>query len=152
SWVRIYWPLPDRGEAWIKSAPLQYQGSLDSVPVVTCAPVVAPLAIVAPSESDTPTEDNSPSPGPTASTSPTQTPRNGGPTLARLAASPGTIAGGPQRYCQNTARTATFTVNATDADTVKSVVLSYREPGANAFATKPMTRILGNTWQAALGT
>jgi hypothetical protein len=150
SWVRIYWPLPDRSEAWIKSAPLQYQGTLDSVPVVTCAPVVAPLAIVAPSESQTPTEDNSPSPPP--SSAPTSTPRNGGPSLARLAASPGTIAGGPQRYCQNTARTATFTVKATDADTVKSVVLSFREPNANAFATKPMTKVSGDTWQATLGT
>jgi hypothetical protein len=150
SWVRIYWPLPDRSEAWIKSAPLQYQGTLDSVPVVTCAPVVAPLAIVAPSESQTPTEDNSPSPPP--SSAPTSAPRNGGPSLARLAASPGTIAGGPQRYCQNTARTATFTVKATDADTVKSVVLSFREPNANAFATKPMTKVSGDTWQASLGT
>ena len=117
---------------------------------MTCSPVVAALAAsVEPSSSLTAIQDNSPSPGPT----PAHVARNTAPALAKLTAAPTTIAGGPQRYCANAARAVTFSVRATDADTVANVVLSYREPGASGFATKPMTKAPGgDTWQATLRT
>ena len=41
SWVRIYYPLPGRTEAWVTSGPLKVDGSLNDVPVVPCSPVEA---------------------------------------------------------------------------------------------------------------
>ena len=80
SWVRIYYPLPGRTEAWVTSGPLKVDGSLNDVPVVPCAPVEAgPGASVEPGSSLTAIEDNSPSPtptsAPTATPRPTKTPR-----------------------------------------------------------------------------
>ncbi len=152
SWARIYYPLPGRTEAWVPSGPLQIDGSLAAQPVVPCSPVVAgATASVEPSSSLTAIEDNSPSPGPTAE--PTVTPGGGGPSLSRLAASSGTIAGGPQRYCTKAARSVTISVRVTDPDPIAGVVLSYRRPGASDFATKRMTRTgSSDTWQATLAT
>ena len=65
SWVRIYYPLPGRTEAWVTSGPLKVDGSLNDVPVVPCSPVEAgPGASVEPGASLTAIEDNSPSPAP----------------------------------------------------------------------------------------
>lgn len=157
SWVRIYYPLPDRTEAWVTSGPLQINGSLDAIPVVPCAPVIAgPGPAGQPGSSLTALEDNSPSPatpslGPSAP--PSTPPPNGAPVLARLASTSNTIAGGPQRYCTTTARSITVSVRVTDAEPIGSVVLSYRRPGLSGYATKPMTRRGGaNTWQATLRT
>lgn len=149
AWVRIYWPLPDRDEAWIESGPLKFDGSLAALPIVPCAPIVGgPLAAVAPSPTLTPVEDNSPSPTPSTVASP-----NSAPTLARLAAGASSIAGGPQRYCNGTARSVVFSVRATDKDAIAGVVLNYREPGSAGFARKPMTKAAGSdTWQATLAT
>ena len=156
SWVRIYYPLPDRTEAWVTSGPLQIAGSIDSLPVVPCSPVVAGAGPAGqPGASLTAIEDNSPSPAPPSSgpSSPPTPPPNGAPVLARLAAAPGTIAGGPQRYCANTARAVTVSVRVTDAQPIASVVLSYRRPGLSGYATKPMNRGGGaSTWQATLRT
>ena len=142
SWVRIYYPLPDRTEAWVTSGPLEIAGSIDAIPVVPCSPVVAGAGPAGqPGASLTAIEDNSPSPAPPSSgpSSSTPPPLNGAPVLARLAAAPGTIAGGPQRYCANTARAVTVSVRVTDAQPIASVVLSYRRPGLSGYATKPMT-------------
>ncbi len=156
SWVRIYYPLPDRTEAWVTSGPLQIAGSIDALPVVPCSPVVAGAGPAGqPGASLTAIEDNSPSPAPPSSgpSSPPTPPPNGAPVLARLAAAPGTIAGGPQRYCANTARAVTVSVRVTDAQPIASVVLSYRRPGLSGYATKPMNRGGGaSTWQATLRT
>ena len=157
SWVRIYYPLPGRTEAWVTSGPLQIAGSMDSIPVVPCSPVVAGAGPEGqPGASLTAIEDNSPSPAAPSSgpSSPPPTPPpNGAPVLARLAAAPGTIAGGPQRYCATTARAVTVSVRVTDAQPIASVVLSYRRPGLSGYATKPMARGGGaNTWQATLRT
>ena len=63
SWVRIYYPLPGRTEAWVTSGPLKVDGSLNDVPVVPCSPVEAgPGASVEPGSSLTAIQDNSPSP------------------------------------------------------------------------------------------
>ncbi len=156
SWVRIYYPLPDRTEAWVTSGPLQINGSLTAIPVVPCSPVIAgPAAPGQPESSLTALEDNSPSPAPSGppTSAPSTPPPNGAPNLARLASSPGTIAGGPQRYCANTARSVTLSVRVTDTDRIASVVLSYRRPGSSGYATKPMARGGGaDTWQATLRT
>ena len=104
TWVRIYYPLPGRTEAWVTSGPLQFDGSLGALPVVPCSPVEAgPGASVEPGASLTAIQDNSPSPPPSAppTTGPTTSP-DGGPTLARLVVGSASIAGGPQRYCQRT--------------------------------------------------
>ena len=91
--------------------------------------------------------------GAAASDEPSSSPENGAPSLARLASTPGTIAGGPQRYCANTARSVTVSVRVTDTERIASVVLSYRRPGSSSYATKPMARGGGtNTWQATLRT
>ena len=84
TWVRIYYPLPGRTEAWVTAGPLQFDGSLGEVPVVPCSPVEAgPGASVEPGASLTAIQDNSPSPSPPPSAGPTASP-DGGPTLARL--------------------------------------------------------------------
>src|SRR4029079_9612471 len=103
SWVRIYYPLPGRTEAWVTSGPLKVDGSLNDVPVVPCSPVEAgPGAPGGPGASLTAIENNSPSPAaPSPSAGPTASP-DGGPTLARLTTGP-SIAGGPQRYCSSAA-------------------------------------------------
>ena len=154
SWVRIYYPLPGRTEAWVTSGPLKVDGSLNDVPVVPCSPVEAgPGASVEPGSSLTAIEDNSPSPAP-ASAPPSSgpTPRPAGPGLANLAVSPGQIAGGPARYCPNAARAVTFSVHLSNAGANPSVTLSFREPGAADFAKKAMTKGGGDTWQATLAT
>ena len=112
TWVRIYYPLPGRTEAWVTSGPLQFDGSLGTIPVVPCSPVEAGhVASVEPGSSLTAIQDNSPSPPPPSpSPGPTASP-DGGPTLARLDFGT-TLAGGPQRYCQRTPRSVTISVRA----------------------------------------
>jgi hypothetical protein len=151
TWVRIYYPLPGRTEAWVTAGPLKFDGSLGSLLVVPCSPVEAgPGASVGPGASLTALQDNSPSPPP-PTVGPTTSP-DGGPTLARLDFGT-TIAGGPQRYCQRTPRSVTISVRATDRTGIASVSLSYRKPGAADYATKPMSKVgASDTWRATLAT
>jgi hypothetical protein len=152
SWVRIHYPLPGHTEAWVTAGPLEFDGSLDSVPVVPCAPLVAgPGSSAGPGPTLTALQANSPSPPPSPSSVPTPSP-DGGPTIGRITFG-NQLAGGPQRYCQRAPRTVTISVRATDRTDVASVTLSYRKPGAADFATKPMARVPGgDTWRATLAT
>ena len=155
SWVRIYYPLPDRTEAWVTSGPLQIAGSIDVDPGRALlagrrgSRARGPAGRVADGDRGQQPVARAAVVGP--SSPPPTPPPNGAPVLARLAAAPGTIAGGPQRYCANTARAVTVSVRVTDAQPIASVVLSYRRPGLSGYATKPMARGGGaNTWQATL--
>ena len=88
SWVRIHLPTPGRTEGWVEAGPLTVNGSVDTLPVATCAaeagapsPAVVPVesltAIVnaTPSPGPTPTLRPSPSPSPTPKPTPKPTPR-----------------------------------------------------------------------------
>lgn len=141
-WYRIHFPAPGRTEAWIEAARVRLVDAGASLPEAACAPQVA--ALVPPNEAPSLTaiENNSPTPPPVP---------NAEPALAKLAATPGEIAGGPKRYCAKTPRTVTVSVVVTDPDPLASVVLFYQEPGALGYAQKPMTQSAGtDSWQAVL--
>ena len=151
AWVRIYWPLPDRDEAWIESGPLKFDGSLAALPVVPCAPDRRRAARRGGAE---------PYADPGRGQQPLADPVAGG--VAQLGPDPRQAGRGararsravPQRYCNDTARSVEFSVRATDTDAIAGVVLYYREPGAagvRAEADDEGGR-LADTWQATLDT
>ena len=66
SWLRIHLPEPGRTEGWVKAGPLTVNGSVDSLPVVSCEAVAGPPSpAIAPYESMTAVVNATPSPGPT---------------------------------------------------------------------------------------
>ena len=153
SWVRIYYPLPGRTEAWVTSGPLQIDGSLDDVPVVPCAPVVAgPGASVEPGSSphgDRRTTAHRPARRPSR---PSRRPTAAPPSPASTSGP--AIAGGPQRYCEQRAAIG-HRQRARDGCERASPASScaYRKPGAADFATKPMASVAGSdTWRTTLAT
>ena len=163
SWVRIHLPTPGRTEGWVEAGPLTVSGSIDSLPVATCAAEAgAPSPAIVPVESLTAVVTGSPSPAPAPtptigpSPSPSPSPSNTGPTLASLAASTRTISYDQGSYCPTAAKSVTITVKASDSSGVASATLFWRKPGASSFSQATMTRTAGSaargTWQATLNT
>ncbi len=166
SWVRIHLPTPGRTEGWVEAGPLTVNGSIDSLPVATCAAEAgAPAPAVLPAESFTAIVNATPSPGPTLGSSPSPSPPpppsaapsptpNAGPALASLAASSSTISYDQGAYCTTAVKSATISVLASDTAGVASVALLWREPGAASYVQTAMARTSGTaasgTWQATL--
>ena len=119
SWVRIYYPLPGRTEAWVTSGPLQIDGSLDAHPgrAVLAGRGRRGRAVRAERVSLTAIEDNSPSPG---ADRPASRPSRR-PTAARR--SPGSR---PARARSPAVRSATART------TARSVTVSVRVDGCRA--------------------
>src|SRR3954453_5207979 len=62
SWLRIHFPAPGRGEAWVQAGPLTVEGTVASLPVATCAAELAiALPSVLPDEPLTAIQNNPPS-------------------------------------------------------------------------------------------
>jgi len=163
SWLRIHLPTPGRTEGWVQSTPLTVNGSIDTLPVVTCAPVTAVASPdVVPQESLTAIVNATPTPEPPPSASavppssgPTPTP-SAHPSVAGLVASTRTVSYDQGSYCPTAVKTVTFSVRASGASGIASVTLFWRAPGASAFAQAAMSRTGGTatsgTWQASLDT
>ena len=156
SWLRVHLPTPGRDEGWIQASPVTVKGSIDSLPVATCAPVVAVAApAVEPFPSLTAIVNATPSPGPTPTSGPTAAP-NARPSLAALTASTSRISYDTGSYCPTAVKKVTFTVRASDASGLAGVTLYWREPGASTYTQSPMTRASGTatsgTWQVTLDT
>lgn len=156
SWVRIHLPEPGRTEGWVETGPLTITGSIDSLPVATCAPEAAvPAPAVLPVPSLTAVVNATPSPAPTPVPTPSPT-ANTPPTLAGLAASPKTISYDQGSYCPSAAHSTVISVKAGDAAGITGVALWWKVPGAAAFTSTPMTMSSGSatsgTWQATLDT
>ncbi len=161
TWLRIHYPSPGRGEAWVPAGPLTVEGAVASLPVAECLPelAIAPPS-VGPDESFTVAQNNPPSAPPatatpTPTTGPTATP-NVRPVVSSLTASTGQVSFDSGGYCPNAVKQVTFRVKATDAGGVAGVSLFWRKPGAGSFAETAMTRVSGTasngTWQATLDT
>ncbi len=160
TWLRIHFPDPGRGEAWVEAGPLTVDGAVASLPVAACQPE---LAIGAPStepEESLTTPSYNPASAPPASASPSPSPTpviaNTRPVLASLTASTGQISYDTASYCPNAIKQVTFRVKATDTGGVAGVSLFWRKPGAGSFAQAAMTRVAGSatngTWQVSLST
>ena len=160
SWLRIHLPEPGRTEGWVKAGPLTVNGSVDSLPVVSCEAVAGPPSpAIAPYESMTAVVNATPSPGPTPTPSPSPTPSptpNAHPVVTALTASTGKISYDQGSYCPTAVTKVTFSVKASDASGIASVALWWRAPGASRFTPAAMTRTAGTatsgTWQASLDT
>ena len=155
--MRIYYPLPDRTEAWVTSGPLQINGSL------TADPGRALLAGDRRTGRPGPARgvahrDRGQQPVAGAASAARRRPRrppppDGAPNLARLASSPGTIAGGPQRYCANTARSVTVSVRVTDTERIAERRPFVPTAGLVGLRQQADGRGGGaDTWQATLRT
>jgi hypothetical protein len=162
SWLRIHLPSPGRSEGWIQATPLTVKGSIDSLPVVTCAAeAVVPPPDVVPLESLTAVVNATPTPEPTAPPSsaptsgPTPTP---GPhvSIASLTPSTRTVSYDQAAYCPTAPKKVTISVKAADSAGVTGVTLSWRGPSGGSFTQTPMTRTGGTaksgTWQVTLDT
>ena len=155
SWVRIYYPLPDRTEAWVTSGPLQINGSLDGHPGRALLAGDRRTGRPGPARARRSPRSRTTArrPAPTGSEAP--------PSRRRTARR--TWRGSRRRRARSRAdrsatapippRSVTVSVRVTDTEPIASVVLSYRRPGLSGYATKPMARGGGaNTWQATLRT
>ncbi len=164
SWLRIHLPSPGRSEGWIQATPLTVKGSIDSLPVATCAAeAVVPPPDVVPLESLTAVVNATPIPEPSAGPTPTPAPSSG-PTptpaphvaLSGLTTSARTVSYDTAAYCPTATRKVTISVKATDSSGVTGVTLSWRAPGSSSFTRSPMSRTGGTarsgTWQVTLDT
>ena len=160
TWLRIHYPGPGRGEAWVQAAPLTVRGAAADLPVAACEPELAvALPAVGPAESLTPPGDNAATPEPTPTELPTPTPTpvpDATPSLSGLTVSATRISYDTGDYCPTAVKKATFRVKAADAEGISAVTLFWRAPGAAAFAQSPMAMAKGTaqggTWQAVLDT
>jgi hypothetical protein len=162
SWVRIHLPTPGRTEGWVEAGPLTVNGSVDSLPVATCAAEAGAPSPAVPDESLTAIVNATPSPAPTTlGPSPTPSPSPtasspAGPALASLAASAQTISYDPGSYCRSAVKTVTISVKASDAAGIAGVTLFWRAPGASSISQAAMSRSKGSatsgSWQATLNT
>ncbi len=158
SWLRIHLPEPGRSEGWVQAGPLTVSGTVDSLPVVSCAAEAgAPSPAIAPLESMTAVVNSTPSPAPTPTPSPTPSPtQNAHPSLTALTASTTKVSYDQGSYCPTAVKKVTFSVKASDASGIASVALNWRAPGASTFTPAVMTQTAGTatsgTWQVTLDT
>ncbi|MHB8959454.1 MAG: hypothetical protein ACYDAN_07495 [Candidatus Limnocylindrales bacterium] len=160
SWLRIHLPEPGRTEGWVQAGPLTVSGTVDSLPIVSCAaeagappPAIVPVQPLTAILNATPSPAPTPTPSPTPSPSPTQ---NAHPSLTALTASTTKISYDQGSYCPTAVKKVTFSVKASDASGIASVALNWRAPGATRFTPAMMTRTAGTatsgTWQVTLDT
>ena len=168
SWLRIHLPTPGRTEGWIQSTPLTVKGSVDSLPVATCAaeavvppPDVVPLESLTAVVNATPTPEPTPGPTPTLapSSAPTPTPTpTPGPQVALSGLTPSarTVSYDQAAYCPTAPKKVTISVKGTDSAGVTGVTLYWRGPSGGSFTQSPMSRTGGSaksgTWQVTLDT